>query len=99
MSNSTTQLCPTSRALLVGAMVGGGASVATQWKSYKQGDIAVDAIVAKAVKSALQAAAISGVTTYTADKMAGRSALSLMTILAAGAATLYLVDQFSGKKS
>ncbi|MBR9728805.1 hypothetical protein ACFOD0_10035 [Shewanella intestini] len=97
MSNASNQLSPTNRALLVGAMVGGGASIATQWSSYKQGDINADAMAAKATKSAIQAAAIGGLTTFVAGKMAGRPALSLMTILAAGAAGLYLVDQFSGK--
>ncbi|WP_153914857.1 magnetosome protein MamC [Shewanella sp. TC10] len=99
MSNTYNQLSPASRALLVGAMVGGGASVATQWKSYKQGEIEAEMMVSKATKSALQAAAISGITTYAAGQMAGRPVLSLMTILAAGAAGLYLVDQFSGKNS
>ncbi|MBQ4891349.1 hypothetical protein J8L86_15955 [Shewanella sp. MMG014] len=97
MSNTYSQLSPASRALLVGAMVGGGASVATQWQSYKQGEIEAEMMVSKATKSAIQAAAISGLTTYAAGKMAGRPVLSLMTILAAGAAGLYLVDQFSGK--
>ena len=99
MSNSTNQFCPASRAMLVGAMVGGGASIVTQWKAYKEGDIAVNDVVTKAAKSAVQAAAIGGVTTYVAEKIAGRSALSLMTILAAGAASLYLIDQYSGKKN
>ncbi|MCL1046964.1 hypothetical protein L2737_16825 [Shewanella electrodiphila] len=98
MSNAYSQLSPANRAMLVGAMVGGGASVATQWKSYKQGEVNAERLVSKATKSAIQAAAISGVTTYAAGKMAGRPMLSLMTILAAGAASLYLVDQFSGKK-
>ncbi|NKF49065.1 hypothetical protein G3R49_00555 [Shewanella sp. WXL01] len=99
MSNAYNQLSPASRAMLVGAMVGGGATVATQWKSYKQGDVQAEQLVSQATKAALQAAAIGGVTTYVAGKMAGRPALSLLTILAAGAAGLYLVDQFSGSNS
>ncbi|WP_028766426.1 magnetosome protein MamC [Shewanella fidelis] len=95
MSNSSNLLCPASRASLVGAMVGGGAAVATRWQSYKEGELAINELVWHSTKSALQAAAISGITTYAAEKMAGRSALSLMTILAAGAASLYLVDQLS----
>jgi len=97
MSNSRNQLCPASRATLVGAMVGGGAAIATQWKSYKEGELTGNYLAIHATKSAIQAAVISGVTTYVADKMAGRPALSLLTILSVGAAALYLADQLSGK--
>ncbi|MFD2176240.1 magnetosome protein MamC [Veronia pacifica] len=99
MSNSSNTLSPTSRALLIGAMAGGGASIAKNWKNHQQGQLSTNELVSKATSSALKTGALSGASTYVAGQMAGRPALSLMTIISAGVAGVYLMDQFSEKKN
>lgn len=84
---------PASRALLVGAMLGGAASIATQWKKHQTGEIKTEQLVSTAAKDAVKAAVIGGATTYVAEKMSGQPILSLATILAAGTAGLYLLEQ------
>lgn len=98
MSNSANKLSSANRAMLVGAMAGGSATVATQWKEYKAGNIDTNEMVTNAAKSALKTAAIAGATTYVAEKMAGRPTLSMLTILSVGTAGLYLMDQASDSK-
>lgn len=93
MSNIQKELSPASRAMLVGAMLGGAASVASQWKERQAGEISPDQFVSNVAKDTLKAGAISGATTYVAGKMAGQPVLSLFTILAAGAAGAYMLDQ------
>ena len=56
-------------------------------------------MAAEAAKDAIKAGAIAGSTTYVAEKMAGRPALSLLTILSVGAAGLYLLDQNLDKEN
>lgn len=93
MSNATNQLSPASRAMLVGAMVGGAASASAHWKEHKTGELDTNALVNQVVKDSVKAAAVSGATTYVAGKMAGRPALSMLTLLSAGAAGLYWLSQ------
>ncbi|KLV05102.1 hypothetical protein ABT56_12965 [Photobacterium aquae] len=97
MSNSSNQLHPASRAMLVGAIVGGTASAASQWQSHKKGDIDTNQMVASVARDSLKAGLVSGATTYVADKMAGRPILSMLTILSASAAGLYLLDNITDK--
>lgn len=95
MSNATDKLSTASRAMLVGAIAGGTASIAKQWQQHQVGDIETNDLVANAAKGAVKAGVVSGATTYVAEKMAGRPALSMLTILSVGAASLYLFDQMT----
>ncbi|MGF1909412.1 magnetosome protein MamC [Vibrio kasasachensis] len=95
MSNSSDKLSAASRAMIIGAMAGGSASLVSNWQRHQQGDLATNDLVAQASLSALKAGAVSGASTYAAEKMAGRPVLSLLTILSVGAAGVYLVDQLS----
>ncbi len=97
MSNATNKLSTANRAMLVGAIAGGSASIAKQWQQHKTGQLETNTMVSNAAKDALKAGAIAGSTTYVAEQMAGRPALSLLTILSVGAAGLYLLDQTSEK--
>ncbi len=98
MSNANDKLSTTSRAMLIGAMAGGGASIAKNWQAHQSGQIAANKMVADASMSALKVSAISGASTYVAEKMAGRPALSLLTILSVGMAGVYLLDQCAKDK-
>ncbi|AMO55107.1 hypothetical protein EZMO1_0891 [Endozoicomonas montiporae CL-33] len=91
-------LSTASRAMIAGAMVGGGASIARHWQAYKQGELESGVLVADAARSALQVGAVSGATNYVAEKMAGRPVLSMLTVLSAGAAGFYLLDQLLDNK-
>lgn len=93
MSNMQDELSPASRAMLVGAMIGGAASVASQWRERQSNEISSNQFAYNVAKDTLKAGAISGATTYVAGKMAGQPVLSLMTILAAGAAGVYMLEQ------
>ncbi|GAL17471.1 hypothetical protein JCM19235_6020 [Vibrio maritimus] len=93
MSNATDKLSSANRAMLVGAIAGGGASIASQWKAHKAGEVETQELVSEATKNAVKTGAVAGATTYVAEKMAGRPVLSMLTILAVGAAGLYLLDQ------
>ncbi len=99
MSNSANKLSSANRAMLVGAIAGGSATIASQWKEHKAGNIDTKEMATNAAKSALKTAAIAGATTYVAEKMAGRPALSMLTILSVGAAGLHLMDQASDSKN
>lgn len=98
MSNATNNSNVASRAMLVGAIAGGSATAANHWKDYKAGNINTNQMTASVAKSAIKTAAVAGATTYVAEKMAGRPALSMLTILSVGAAGLYLLDQVSESK-
>ena len=95
MSNATNKLSTANRAMLVGTVVGGSASIAAQWQQYQSGEVETPELVGKVAKDAVKAGAVAGATTYAAEKMAGRPMLSLFTILSVGAAGLYLLDQVS----
>lgn len=99
MSNSTNKLSSANRAMLVGAIAGGSATIASQWKRHQEGSLSTNELVENATKTALKTGAVSGATTYVAEKMAGRPVLSMLTLLSVGAASLYLLDQTSGSKN
>ncbi len=98
MSNSANKLSSANRAMLVGAIVGSSATIASQWKEHMAGNIDTNEMATNAAKSALKTAAVAGATTYVAEKMAGRPVLSVLTILSVGAAGLYFMDQVSESK-
>ena len=85
--------------MIVGAIAGGSASLAKNWQQHKTGHLDTNTMAAEAAKDAIKAGAIAGSTTYVAEKMAGRPALSLLTILSVGAAGLYLLDQNLDKEN
>lgn len=95
MSNSTDKLSSANRALVVGAIAGGCATIASQWKAHQSNVLNTNELVNKAALNAVKSGAIAGTTTYVAEKMAGRPVLSILTILSVGAAGLYLMDQAS----
>jgi hypothetical protein len=99
MSNMQNELSPTSRAMLVGAMIGGVASTASQWRAHQKQEISSSDFVSRVAKDTLKAGAVSGVATYVAGKMAGQPVLSMFTILAAGAATVYMLENCKGNQS
>ncbi|MGF1731412.1 hypothetical protein [Photobacterium kasasachensis] len=98
MSNSSDKLNPASRAMLVGAILGGTASAANQWKAHQSGEIDTNQLVSTVAKDSLKTGLASGATTYIAEKMAGRPVLSMLTVLSAGAAGLYMMEQYAEKK-
>ncbi|WED24671.1 magnetosome protein MamC [Vibrio sp. JC009] len=93
MSNMQDEMSHTSRAMIVGAMIGGAASIASQWKTRKAGEVSSNEFVGNVTKDTIKGGAIGGATTYVAGKMAGQPVLSMMTILAAGAASVYWLEQ------
>ncbi len=84
--------------MIVGALLGGGASAATQWKAHQRGEIETNEMIAKVTKDAVKTGVISGGSTYVAQQMAGRPLLSMLTIVSAGAAGLYLMEQLKDKQ-
>ncbi|WP_299020396.1 hypothetical protein [uncultured Photobacterium sp.] len=97
MSNSTDQLSPASRAMLVSALLGGSASGMRQWQAYQQGEVEIDQAVQQVLRDAGKTALAGGAATAIAGQLAGRPVLSMLTILSAGAAGLYLLDELKGK--
>ncbi|WP_070964224.1 magnetosome protein MamC [Vibrio sonorensis] len=97
MSNSTNKLSAANRAMLVGAIAGGSATIASQMVKKNEGEIDTNQLVSETAKNAVKTAAVAGATTYVAEKMAGRPVLSMLTILSVGAAGLYLMDQLTDK--
>ncbi|WP_461537601.1 hypothetical protein [Spongorhabdus nitratireducens] len=97
MSNSGNELSPASRTMLASALLGGSASVITQWSDYQQGEIDVQQLSKKVLKDAAKAGVAGGIATAVASQMAGRPLLSFTTLLAAGAAGLYLIDEMKEK--
>lgn len=88
-----------SRALLVGAMAGAGTALVNQKKALQQGQVANQMMVLDMAKMAVKTAAISGASTYAAEKMADKPGLSLLTILSVGAAGIYLLDHYLDTKN
>ncbi len=91
--NSNNELSQTSRAMLVGALLGGTASSIKHWREYQQGDIDIEQAVSSTFKDATKAGGASGVVTAVAGNMSGRPLLSALSILAVGAAGMYLLDE------
>lgn len=99
MSNATDKLSQASRAMIAGTIIGGAASAARQWKGYQEETVETNEMVSNVVKDALKAGVAGGAATYVADKMAGRPALSMLTVLSTAAVGMYLMDQYAGKKN
>lgn len=98
MSNASNKPSQTNKAMVVGALLGGTASAASHWQEHQRGEIDTNEMVTKVSTDALKAGLVSGGATFVAEKMAGRPALSMLTILSAGAAGLYLMEQYRGKQ-
>ncbi len=84
--------------MLVGAIIGGTASAASQWKRRQAGEIETNQLVCNVTKDSLKTGLVSGGVTYVAGKMAGRPLLSMFTLLSAGAASLYLMEHYRGNQ-
>ena len=90
---------PASRAMLVGAMLGGVASGASHIQAKKSGLETNDDFLSKVLKDTIKAGAVSGVTTLIATKMSGQPVLSMLTLASVGAAGLYFLDQHMDDKN
>lgn len=99
MSNNSDRLNPASRALIAGALVGAAASGVEQWRRYKNGENTLEQATGKVLKDATKAGLISGAAMTVANATAGRPVLTLLTVLSAGAAGLYLMDAVNKRGS
>lgn len=93
MSNSSEQMSTASRIMVANALLGGTASALNQWQHYQQGRTDVNQMTRKVLGDTIKAGVTGGIATAIAGKMAGRPVLSMLTLLTAGAATLYLIDE------
>ncbi|KAA8998094.1 hypothetical protein FJU30_16890 [Affinibrenneria salicis] len=92
MSNSGDRLHPASRALIAGAILGGVASGVQQWQRYRQGEQSLEDAACRTAGDAARAGLLSGGAMAVAEATAGRPLLTMLTVLSAGAAGLYLMD-------
>ena len=99
MTNSTNQLSAANRAMIAGAMLGGGASAIYQLSAYKKGQAELDDAVKHVLGDAARTAIASGLVTAVAESMAGRPVLSMLTLFTTGAAGIYLLDEISGGRN
>lgn len=98
MSNKTTQVNIYSRAAIAGALVGVGASTVENWQDYKNGELTVNDMTTQVIKNAVKGAVVGGATMMVSDATAGRPVLTLVTVLAAATAGLYILDSIKGKE-
>lgn len=93
MTNSQDQMSTASRIMVANALLGGSASALNQWRHYQAGRTDVHQMTRQVLGDTIKAGIAGGVATAIAGKMAGRPVLSMITLLTAGAATLYLIDE------
>jgi hypothetical protein len=97
MANSSNTFNSASRAMLVGALFGGGASVASQWKAHQNKKLSTEQLCTQLAKDSLRAGLLAGGATYISGNMAGRPVLSMATILVSATASIYLMEQVKEK--
>ncbi|PWC11118.1 hypothetical protein B4923_14585 [Brenneria roseae subsp. americana] len=97
MSNNRDSLSPVSRAVIAGALVGTTASCVEQWRRYQNGEKTLHQTAATVMCDAAKGGMVGGVVMAVANATAGRPALTLLTLLSAGAAGIYLMDAISKK--
>ncbi|AWH89446.1 hypothetical protein [Limnobaculum parvum] len=95
MSNNSDRINPASRALIAGALVGATASGVEQWRQYQRGEKTLEQATSKVLIDATKAGLVSGAAMTVANATAGRPVLTLLTLLSAGAAGLYLLDSIN----
>ena len=93
MSNNRDELSSVSRALIAGALVGTTTSCIEQWRSYQNGEKSLNQTAAKVVSDATKAGLA------VASATAGRPLLTMLTVISAGAAGLYLMDAMKNKEN
>ncbi|WP_298444964.1 hypothetical protein [uncultured Ferrimonas sp.] len=93
MSNSNSSLSAAQRTLIASALLGGTASVASQWRAYQRGEVDINQLTHNTLRDAAKAGLAGGAATAIGTQMAGRPVLSLATVLLGGAAALYLMDE------
>ncbi|PWC18873.1 hypothetical protein [Brenneria corticis] len=98
MSNNRDSLSPVSRAVIAGALVGTAASCVEQWRCYQQGEKTLHQTAAAVMYDAAKGGMVGGAVMAVANATAGRPALTLLTLLSAGAAGIYLLDAISKKE-
>ena len=92
------EFIPASRAMLVGAMLGGAASATAHLQARKSGLPSDQDDVAHIIKDTVKAGAVSGLTTLVASKMSRQPALSMLTIISAGVAGIYFLDHLAEER-
>ncbi|MDX5629648.1 MULTISPECIES: hypothetical protein [unclassified Brenneria] len=97
MSNNRDSLSPVSRAVIAGALVGTTASCVEQWRHYQNGEKTLHQTAATVVCNAAKGGLVGGAVMAVADATAGRPVLTLLTLLSAGAAGIYLMDAIAKK--
>ena len=99
MSNNRDELSSVSRALIAGTLVGTTTSCIEQWRSYQNGEKSLNQTAAKVVSDATKAGLVSGAVMAVASATAGRPLLTMLTVISAGAAGLYLMDAMKNKEN
>ena len=99
MSNNRDELSSVSRALIAGALVGTTTSCIEQWRSYQNGEKSLNQTAAKVVSDPTKAGLVSGAVMAVASATAGRPLLTMLTVISAGAAGLYLMDAMKNKEN
>ncbi len=99
MINTKDDYTHITRGILVGAMVGGVVSAASQWKARQAGDMTSQEYLSNVAKNTAKAGAMSGVTTTITSKVAGQPLINLAAVFAAGAAGVYLLEKTKGPKA
>ncbi|BDH44803.1 hypothetical protein TUM12370_08470 [Salmonella enterica subsp. enterica serovar Choleraesuis] len=98
MSNNRDELSPVSRAIIAGALVGTTTSCIEQWRSYQNNEKTLNQTAVKVASDAAKAGLVSGAVMAVANATAGRPLLTMLTVISAGAAGLYLMDAIKNKE-
>ncbi|ATA23062.1 hypothetical protein BIY26_10460 [Brenneria goodwinii] len=99
MSNNRDSLSPVSRAVIAGALVGTTASCVEQWRRYQNGEKTLHQTAAAVACDAAKGGLVGGAVMAVANATAGRPVLTLLTLLSAGAAGIYLMDAIGKKEA
>ncbi len=98
MSNSRDALSPVSRAMIAGALVGTTSSCIAQWRQYQNGERTLNQTAVTVARDATRAGLVSGAVMAVANASAGRPLLTLLTVVSAGVAGMYLLDAVQQKR-
>lgn len=99
MSNSRNTLSPVNRAMVAGALVGATSSCLAQWKTYQSGEQSLNQTAVNVARDATKAGLISGGVMAVANASAGRPLLTMLAIVSAGVAGMYLLDEVQNKRA
>lgn len=97
MSNSRNDFSSVNRALVAGALVGATGSCIAQWKSYQSGAQSLNQTALNVARDATKAGLIGGSVMAVSRAGAGRPLLSMLAIVSAGVASMYVLDEIKKK--